>query len=55
MEWALSMDELREYAARYKDMAERAEAEGNSALAREFRDIASDAERHLNVKPRSAA
>ncbi|MGF1609087.1 MAG: hypothetical protein ACFCUQ_06810 [Kiloniellales bacterium] len=55
MEWALSMDELRDYAARYRDMAARAEAEGNSALAREFRQIASEAKSLLIIKRRSAA
>ena len=55
MTWTLSLDALRDYADRYRDMAGKAEAEGNIELAREFRDIARDAETELTLKTRSAA
>lgn len=54
MEWTLSMEELRDYAARYKDMAARAEAEGNGALAREFLEIASEADNLFTVLSHAA-
>ena len=55
MDWTLTLDELRDYADRYWDMARKADAEGNSELAREFRQIARDAETELTLKTRSAA
>lgn len=55
MNWTLSLDELRDYADRYWDMARKAETEGNVELADEFRDIARDAETELTLKTRSAA
>ena len=55
MDWTLSLDELRDYADRYWDMARMAEAEGTIELADEFRGIARDAESELTLKTRSAA
>jgi len=55
MDWTLTLDELRDYADRYWDMAKRAEAEDNIELADEFRDIARDAESELTLKTRTAA
>ena len=55
MDRNLTREELRAYAERYAEMARRAEGEGNSALAREYRQIARDAREDLKALALTAA